>query len=292
MIGLGSMGHGMAVSAQRAGLDVVGFDLSAERRAALSDKGVAVADSLPEVAEGAGILACVVVNAAQTEAVLFGPDGVAERMPEKAVFVSCATVAPSFAQKTAAQLESMDRHYLDAPMSGGAAGADTASLTFMASGSAAAFERADPALQAMGKKIYRLGDTAGRGSSMKLINQLLVGVHIAAAGEAVAMAVKLGLDPEEVYDVITNSAGSSWAFRDRVPKMLSGDYSAKSAVSIFTKDLGIVLDTARAEGFPIPLAGCALQSYLMAEAAGMGRDDDSSVVRVYGQLARLDLPGS
>ena len=292
VIGLGSMGHGMAVSAAKAGLEVTGFDLSAARRAALSDVGLAVAESLPVVAEGSDVLVSVVVNAAQTDAVLFGPGGVAERMPEKAVFVSCATVPPGFASATAARLESAGRYYLDAPMSGGTAGADAGALTFMASGSPAAFERANPVLQAMSKKVYRLGDAAGRGSSMKLINQLLVGIHIAAAGEAMAMAIKLGLDPEEVFEVICNSAGSSWAFGDRVPKMLSGDYSAKSAVGIFTKDLGIVLDTARAEGFPVPLAGSALQSYLMAEAAGMKQDDDSSVLRVYARLAELDLPGS
>ncbi|NIA70946.1 NAD(P)-dependent oxidoreductase [Pelagibius litoralis] len=291
VIGLGSMGFGMAVSAQKAGLEVVGFDLAAERRDALVAEGGSVAASLRELAGGVDVLVSVVVNAAQTEAVLFGPDGVAEVMPEGAVFVSCATVAPKFAGEAAARLEAGGRHYLDAPMSGGAVGANAGALTFMASGSAAAFERADPALQAMGKKIYRLGDTAGRGSSMKLINQLLVGIHIAAAGEAMAMAVKLGLDPEEVYEVISNSAGASWAFCDRVPSMLTGDYSPKSAVSIFTKDLGIVLDTARAEGFPVPLAGNALQSYLMAEAAGMAGDNDSSVVRVYAKLAELDLPG-
>lgn len=292
VIGLGSMGLGMAVSALKAGLTVTGFDLSAERRKALADAGGRVAESLPALAEGADIIVSVVVNAAQTEAVLFGDQGVAGAMAEGAVFVSCATMAPKDAAEMAARLEAGGRHYLDAPMSGGTTGANAGSLTFMASGSPAAFERAEPALQAMGGKIYRLGDAAGKGSSMKLINQLLVGVHIAAAGEAMAMAAKLGLDLEEVYEVISNSAGASWAFCDRVPSILSGDYSPKSAVSIFTKDLGIVLDTARAEGFPAPLAGNALQAYLMAEAAGMAGDNDSSVVRVYAKLAGLDLPQS
>lgn len=292
VIGLGSMGLGMAVSALKAGLAVTGFDLSAERRKVLADAGGQVAESLPALAEGADIVVSVVVNAAQTEAVLFGDQGVAETMPEGAVFISCATMAPKRATEMAARLEAGGRHYLDAPMSGGTTGANAGALTFMASGSPAAFERAEPALQAMGEKIYRLGDAAGRGSSMKLINQLLVGVHIAAAGEAMAMAAKLGLDLEEVYEVISNSAGASWAFCDRVPSILSGDYSPKSAVSIFTKDLGIVLDTARAEGFPAPLAGNALQAYLMAEAAGMAGDNDSSVVRVYARLAGLDLPQS
>ncbi|MCB1720109.1 MAG: NAD-binding protein, partial [Candidatus Competibacteraceae bacterium] len=96
--------------------------------------------------------------------------------------------------------------------------------------------------------------------------------------------------PDQVYDVITHAAGSSWMFENRVPHILAGDYQPKSAVNIFTKDLGIVLDTARAEDFPVPVAGAALQMYLMAAAAGMGQDDDTSVARVYAQLAGLQLP--
>ena len=288
IIGLGSMGMGMAKSLLRAGHDVVGFDIADATRQAFADAGGMVADSVSAATTDAGVVISVVVNAAQTEAVL------ADALPAMAadgVFVSCATVPPAAAKEMAATVESAGRLYLDAPISGGSIKAGLGEITVMASGSEAAFAKADAALDAMAAKVYRLGDEAGPGSAMKLINQLLAGVHIVSACESIALAVKLGLDPEAVYDVITNAAGSSWMFENRVPHILAGDYSPHSAINIFTKDMGIVLDTARAENFPVPLAGAALQMYLMAAGSGMGKDDDSSVVRVYAQLAGLTLPG-
>ena len=160
----------------------------------------------------------------------------------------------------------------------------------MAAGSADAFAAAEPALQAIAQKVFRIADRPGPGSAVKMINQLLAGVHLAAASEAMALAAALELDLETVYEVITSSAGNSWMFENRVPHILEGDYQPRSAVSIFTKDLGIVVDSARGQDFPVPMAGTALQMFLMAAAAGMGRDDDASVVRVYQKLAGIKLP--
>lgn len=288
IVGLGSMGMGMARSLVRAGLDVVGYDISDRARQVFSDAGGTTADSLAEAASQADVVISVVVNAAQTEAVL---EDVLPAMAPNGVFVSCATVPPAAAEAMAARATEAGRLYLDAPVSGGSIKASQGEITVMASGSVVAFAKAQQALDAMAAKVYRLGDEAGAGSSMKLINQLLCGVHIAAAGEAMAMAIKLGLDPGTVHDVITNAAGTSWIFENRVPHILEGDYEARSTINIFVKDMGIVVDTARAENFPTPMASTAQQMYLMAAAAGMGADDDSSVVRVYAQLAGLDLPG-
>lgn len=288
VIGLGSMGMGMAKSLLRAGLDVVGFDIADAVRQAFVDAGGTVADSVAAAATDAAVVISVVVNAAQTKAVL------ADALPAMAldgVFVSCATVPPAAAKEMAVTVESAGRLYLDAPISGGSIKAGLGEITVMAAGSEAAFAKANATLEAMAAKVYRLGDEAGPGSAMKLINQLLAGVHIVSACESIALAIKLGLDPEAVYDVITHAAGSSWMFENRVPHILEGDYSPHSAINIFTKDMGIVLDTARAENFPVPLAGTALQMFLMAAAAGMGQDDDSSVARIYAQLAGLTLPG-
>lgn len=290
VIGLGSIGLGMAQSALRAGHAVTGVDISAERCKAFADAGGKVSNDATQAVANADCVVCVVVSSAQTEALLFGDAGVANAMPQNSVFISCATVPPAFAVKTAERLEATGRHYLDAPTSGGAAKAASGEITIMGSGTPAAFERAQPLLDATATKVYRLGDKAGAGSAMKLINQLLAGVHIASACEAMALAIKLELDADTVYDVITNAAGSSWMFENRVPHILEGDYRPRSAINIFTKDLGIVLDTARAENFPVPLAGSALQMYLMAAAAGMGNDDDASLARVYAQLAGLELP--
>jgi putative dehydrogenase len=201
-------------------------------------------------------------------------------------------MAPEAARTMAERLEATGRHYLDAPISGGAQRAAEGALTILASGSAAAFAAARPALDAMAAKLYALGDKPGTGAAFKMVNQLLAGVHIAAACEAIAFAARQGLDIRKVYEVITASAGNSWMFENRIPHVLDGDYAPRSAVDIFTKDLGIVMDMARSGKFPVPVAGAALQMFLMTAAAGMGRDDDASVARLYAQIAGLDLPGA
>ncbi len=290
VIGLGSMGLGMAQSLLRGGFAVSGFDVSPAATERLAAAGGTIAATPAEAARDAEAVVAAVVNASQTEAVLFGAGGCADVMPEGAVFISSATMSPDMARSLAARLGATGRLYLDAPMSGGAARAADGTLTMLASGSAAAFERARPALDAMTGTLYELGPDAGQGAAFKMVNQLLAGVHIAAACEAIAFAARQGLDLARVYEVITKSAGNSWMFENRIPHVLDGDYSPKSAINIFTKDLGIVIDMAREAQFPVPIAGAALQMYLMTAAAGMGRDDDASVARLYAQIAGLSLP--
>jgi 3-hydroxyisobutyrate dehydrogenase len=244
-----------------------------------------------EAAKAADIVVSVVVNAAQTETILFGKGGVAETLAKDAVFVSSATMDPDVARRLAKQLEATGRHYLDAPISGGAQRAAQGELTILASGSAKAFAKARPALDAMAAKLYELGDEAGQGAAFKMINQLLAGVHIAAASEAIAFAAKQGLDIRKVYEVITASAGNSWMFENRMPHVLDGDYTPRSAVDIFVKDLGIIQDMARTAKFPVPVSAAALQMFLMTSASGMGRDDDASVARMYARVTGTKLPG-
>jgi L-threonate 2-dehydrogenase len=291
VIGLGSMGFGMATSLRRKGFDVTGYDVSADAVVRFAAEGGGGAKTPAEAAKGAGIVVCVVLNAAQTETVMFGKDGVLETLAKDSVFVSSATMDPEVAKRLAKQLEATGRHYLDAPISGGAQRAAQGELTILASGSAAAFTKARPALDAMAAKLYELGDAAGQGAAFKMINQLLAGVHIAAASEAITFAARQGLDLQKVYDVITASAGNSWMFENRMPNVIAGDYKPRSAVEIFVKDLGIVQDMARNARFPAPLASAALQMFLMASASGMGRDDDASVARLYGRISGTKLPG-
>jgi L-threonate 2-dehydrogenase len=291
VIGLGSMGFGMATSLHRASFDVTGCDVSADAVARFVAEGGKGAKTSAEAAKGAGIVVSVVLNAAQTETILFGKDGVVETLAQDAVFVSSATMDPEVAKRLAKQLEATGRHYLDAPISGGAQRAAQGELTILASGSAAAFAKARPALDAMAAKLYELGDAAGQGAAFKMINQLLAGVHIAAASEAITFAAKQGLDLQKVYEVITASAGNSWMFENRMPHVIAGDYKPRSAVEIFVKDLGIVQDMARNARFPATLASAALQMFLMASASGMGRDDDASVARLYGRISGTQLPG-
>lgn len=292
VIGLGSMGFGMATSLLRAGFAVTGCDVSADSVARFKATGGQGAVTPAEAVHDAEIIVSVVVNAAQTEAVLFGKDGALEAMAPGAVFVSAATMDPEIAKRLAARVEASGRLYLDAPISGGAQRAAQGELTILASGSPAAFVKARPALDAMALRLYELGDAPGQGSAFKMINQLLAGVHIAAASEAISFAAKQGLDIRKVYEVITASAGNSWMFENRVPHVLEGDYTPRSAVDIFVKDLGIVQDMARNAKFPVPMSAAALQMFLMASAAGMGRDDDIAVARIYAQVTGAPLPDS
>jgi 3-hydroxyisobutyrate dehydrogenase len=290
VIGLGSMGFGMATALLRAGLDVTGCDVvpaSVERFVAAGGHGAAIP---AEAAKTADILVTVVVNAAQTETVLFGLDGAVATLPDGAVVISSATMDPEIARGFAKRVGAAGRLYLDAPISGGAQRAAEGALTILASGSRAAFAKAQPALDAMAATLYDLGDEPGQGAAFKMINQLLAGVHIAAASEAIAFAARQGLDLRRVYEVITASAGNSWMFENRMPHVLDADYAPRSAVEIFVKDLGIVQDMARSARFPVPLAAAALQMFLMTAASGMGRDDDASVARIYAKVGGAQLP--
>ncbi len=290
VIGLGSMGFGMAKSLRRAGLAVTGFDVAAASLERFAAAGGQVAATPAAAAKGAEIVVSVVVNAAQTEEILFGADGVAAAMSPTGVFISCATMSPDHAKSLAARLQASGRLYLDAPISGGAARAGEGQLTILAAGTAPAFAKARPALDAMAAKVYELGAEPGLGAAFKMINQLLAGVHIAAASEAMAFAARQGLDLQKVYEVITASAGNSWMFENRMPHVLAGDYTPHSAVEIFVKDLGIIQDMARSARFPVPVAASALQMFLATAGIGMGRDDDASVARLYAQISGATLP--
>ena len=144
-----------------------------------------------------------------------------------------------------------------------------------------AYAKCEQALHDMAAKVYKLGDNAGAGSKVKIINQLLAGVHIAAAAEAMALGLREGVPPEALYEVITHSAGNSWMFENRMAHVLAGDYTPLSAVDIFVKDLGLVLDMARASKFPLPLSSTAHQMFMQASTAGFAREDDSAVIKIF-----------
>jgi len=288
VIGLGAMGSGMAASLRRAGHEVHVCDVRHEvARTFAADGGVACATPA-ELARACPVVISVVVNAAQTEEVLFGKHGAAAAMTSGSVFVMCSTVDPNWSVALEARLDALGLLYLDAPISGGAARAASGEITMMTSGSPAAYERCGTLLDAMAARVYRLGDRAGFGSKVKIINQLLAGVHIAAAAEAMALGLREGVDAAALYDVITHSAGNSWMFENRMAHVLAGDYTPLSAVDIFVKDLGLVLDTARASKFPLPLASTAHQMFMQASTAGFAKEDDAAVIKIF---PGIQLPG-
>ena len=285
LIGLGAMGSGMAQSLRRAGHTVQVYDVRREAAEAFAREGGVACASLAELGAACDVVVSVVVNAAQTEAVLFGDGdsaaGCAAHMKPGSVFVMCSTVDPNWSIALEARLEGLGLRYLDAPISGGAAKAASGQMTMMTAGRPEAYARAEPVLNAMAGKVYKLGAQAGAGSQVKIINQLLAGVHIAAAAEAMALGLRAGVDPEALYEVITHSAGNSWMFENRMAHVLAGDYTPLSAVDIFVKDLGLVLDMARASKFPLPLSSTAHQMFMQASTAGFAKEDDSAVIKIF-----------
>ena len=290
VIGLGSMGMGAALNLCTAGHAVTGCDLRAAARDELIAGGGLAVSSAADLPAGLEALVIFVVNAAQAQEVLFGPEGCSTRLAPGAVVLCCTTVAPEAARAIAARLAEHQLLMLDAPVSGGAGAARAGTMTVMASGAETAFAKAQPVLDAIAGKVWRLGDQAGVGSTVKMVNQLLAGVHIATAAEAMALGIRAGADPQTLFDVISTSAGSSWMFQNRVPHILAGDDTPLSSVNIFVKDLGIVLDQARALTFPLPMASAAHQLFLAAAAAGHGAKDDAFVIRFWEMMAGIALP--
>ncbi|MDM0091057.1 MULTISPECIES: L-threonate dehydrogenase [unclassified Variovorax] len=289
LIGLGAMGLGIAQTLRSNGYEVHVCDVRPGAAEAFAEGG-GVAHATPaDVGAACDVVVSVVVNAAQTEAVLFGEHGAAATMRTGSTFVMCSTVDPNWSVALEQRLNATGLHYIDAPISGGAAKAASGQMTVMSAARPEAYARAGAVLDAMAGKVYRLGDSAGAGSKVKIINQLLAGVHIAAAAEAMALGLREGVDAAALYEVITHSAGNSWMFENRMAHVLAADYTPLSAVDIFVKDLGLVLDTARASKFPLPLASTAHQMFMQASTAGFAKEDDSAVIKIFPGIT---LPGA
>ncbi|MFM7780190.1 MAG: L-threonate dehydrogenase [Alphaproteobacteria bacterium] len=291
VIGLGSMGMGAALSLLRAGVEVTGCDPRTTARDEFSAAGGAAVAKASDFPAGMDALVVLVVNAAQTEAAVFGPDGAAPRMAKGGVVISSATMAPDAARALAAKADAAGLLYLDAPVSGGAVKARAGEMTVMGAGSDAAFAKAAPVFDAIATKVWRLGAEIGIGATVKVVHQLLAGVHIAAAAEAMALGIRAGADPQALYDVVTSAAGNSWMFENRMARVLTGDDAPRSAVEIFVKDLGLVNEMARGLNFPVPLAAQAQQLFTAARAMGQGGADDGFVIRVWQALTGIALPG-
>ncbi len=290
VIGLGSMGMGVATSLLRAEHSVSGFDVRPEPRDALTRVGGRACATPAELGRDAQVVIILVVNAAQVDEVLFGTGGLAATMARGGIILQSATVPPDYPEALGVRLAASGLRLIDAPVSGGVAGAQSGKLTIMGAGDPTAFDDCASVLAAIAGKVYRLGDRPGPGSQIKLVNQLLAGVHIAVAAEAMALAIRLGADPRTAFEVLSNSAGSSWMFQNRMPHVLDGDYTPRSAVNIFVKDLGIVLDSAKKNLFPTPLAATAHQLFTMAAARGHGLEDDAAVIKVFQALTGIALP--
>ena len=282
-VGLGSMGMPMARHLVTAGFAVRGYDIRPESREALVAAGAGKADTVAEAAEDAEAILLMVVNAAQAEDVLFAQGGLDALAPDATV-VLMATCPPQAVIDIAARVTGAGRRFIDAPVSGGVVGAEAAKLTIMAAAPAETLEALRPVLALMGDRVFHVGTEPGQGATVKAVNQLLCGVHIAATAEALALAEQVGVDLSVVLEILSGSAASSWMLRDRGPRMLEDEPRVTSAVDIFVKDLGIVLEAGRGAKAALPLAGLAHQLFVSTSGRGEGALDDSQVVRAYRAL--------
>jgi 3-hydroxyisobutyrate dehydrogenase len=282
-VGLGAMGAPMAENLVKRQFRVTGFDMRDSARAALVAAGGHAAASAKEAAAGAEALVLMVVNAAQARAVLF-EGGALEALAPGAVVILMATCPPGEVEAIAAQVAASGRRFVDAPVSGGVVGARAATLSIMVGAPDESFALVRPILDAMGDKVFHVGQSAGQGATVKTVNQLLCGVHIAVAAEALSLAEKAGIDGRVLFEIMGGSAASSWMLKDRGPRMHEAEPPVSSAVDIFVKDLSIVLDAGRAARTALPLAAAAHQMFLAASGLGHGGRDDSQVVRAYRAL--------
>ncbi|MGJ3355661.1 L-threonate dehydrogenase [Providencia sp. Je.9.19] len=283
VIGLGSMGMGIAQSLIKNNIPTYGFDLNQAACQTLLDYGAKdVGQNAVEFAQQLDAVLMVVVNGRQVNAILFdGEKPLVEALKPETIIVLHSTLSAEQTKQIARRLAAYQLLLVDAPISGGAIKAADGKLTVMASGAPELFERLTKVFNAISERLYRIGDDVGLGSTVKTIHQLLAGVHIAVAAESMALAAKAGIKLDVMYDIVTHAAGNSWMFENRMQHVLEGDYTPKSSVDIFVKDLGLVMETGKALNFPLPLAATAHQMFIAASNEGFGHQDDSAVIKTF-----------
>lgn len=282
-VGLGSMGLPMAQNLVKAGYCVRGFDVRAEAMHALVSAGGEKVDSLQAACEGATILILMVVNIDQARTVLIDKGALAA-LPHGAHICLMATCPPDAVKKLNQEISESGKALVDAPVSGGVVGAKAGALTIMVGAPEDVYEKVAPVLRTMGDKLYHCGPEQGQGAVVKAINQLLCGVHLTAAAEALALGEKAGVDTATLLEIVTGSAASSWMLKDRGGRMLMETPPVTSAVEIFVKDLGIALAAGRSVNMGLPLAAAAHQMFLSESGSGNGLADDSQVIAAYRRL--------
>ena len=286
VVGLGSMGFGIAQSLIRAGYSVYGQDKNLKQQKRLIEEG-GYDKNIPFNDLQAVII--VVLNEKQTREIIFGQNGISEKLKKNSLIMVCTTVAPDFAKEMASSCNDKGLLYLDAPISGGSKKSAEGMLSYMISGSQKAFEVAKPILDCTSETVFKFGEHVGSGSAMKAVNQMLAGVHIAAMAEAITFGITQGIDPKRFLEVISKCAGNSWMLENRTPHIIDNDYSPKSSINIWPKDLGIVLDIAKNSNFSAPLTAAALQQFISAAGSGLGQEDDAAVAKIYARNAGIKI---
>ena len=291
VIGTGAMGGGVVQSLVRAGIPTCARDIRPEAQAAAVRNGAAPCASPAELARACDAIILLVVDAGQIETVLFGARGAAAALAPGAIVVLSSTVDPAYPATLAPRLAELGIALLDAPVSGGPAKAAAGTMTMMVSGDPAAFLRMQPVLERISGRLFALGPRPGDASAFKIVNNLLAAANLAAGAEAMALAIRAGLDPRQVFDVVNASSGGSWIFTDRMARALDDDYAPRAAARILTKDVGIAVAFAQRLGVEAPLTRAAHAAFVDAVAAGYGEEDDAALVKRAADRAGVALPG-
>jgi L-threonate 2-dehydrogenase len=282
-VGLGAMGLPIAANLVSAGFSVSGFDRRESAVSAFVSAGGKRAATASDAAKDADVLVLMVINADQACEVLFNQGGL-EALSDNGAVILMATCPPQAVASIAERVESKGRRFLDAPVSGGVVGAKAGTLSIMVAGRSETVSRLRPMLEAMGEKIFHVGEAPGQGALAKTINQLLCGVHLAAAAEALSLAEKAGVSPAKALEIVSGSAAASWMLKDRGPRMLEDKPIVTIAVDLFVKDLGIVLAAGSEAKAALPLAAAAHQLFLAVSGQGKGAEDASKVIEAYRRL--------
>ena len=286
VIGLGSMGYGIAKSLMRSGYKVYGQDKNIDQQQKFIQDGGLEGEVLYDQLEAVII---VVLNEQQTGEIIFGEDGIANKLKNNTLIMVCTTVSPDFAREMDNKCVEKGLLYLDAPISGGSKKSLEGKLSYMISGSQKAQQKAKPLLVATAEKVFEFGTSVGAGSAMKSVNQMLAGIHISAMAEAITFGITQGIEPKKFLEVISECAGTSWMLENRAPHIIDDDYSPKSSINIWPKDLGIVLDIAKKSNFSAPLTATAMQQFVAAAGSGFGHEDDAAVAKIYARNAGIKL---
>ncbi|MCC6174600.1 MAG: NAD(P)-dependent oxidoreductase [Chloroflexi bacterium] len=291
MLGVGSMGGPIAANVARAGFEVVAYDPRPAALAEVAEQGVASAASPAEVARRTDAVLAIPYNFAQVEDATFGVDGLVDGWADRSgLLIVMSTIGPSDVKVLARRLAALGHRLVDAPVSGGHSGSVAGTLTLMVGAPEPDVERCRPVLEAFGRLIAHVGAEPGAGQSAKLVNNLLVLVHHVAMVEALTLADRSGLDLRQVYNIITASAGNSFIFEGRAPAVLDRSFVSGGALKLLVKDARLILDAAQAAGMPMFATSAAAQVFEMAQAMGLGDDDDVAVVKGYERIVGKELP--
>lgn len=281
IVGVGNMGGAIAARLLESGWQVQACDLVAARVQALVAQGARAAATPAEAAQGAQALVVCVVDAAQAEEVLFGANGAAAALPGGAAVLLCPTIAPQDVERFAGRLQEQGLAAIDAPMSGGPARARDGSMSLMVACDDAVFDGHRALLDTLSSRLFRVGTRPGDGARTKLVNNLLAGINLAGAAEAIALAQRLGLDPARTLDVIEQSSGQSWIGSDRMRRAIAGDFEPRAHVTLLQKDTRLALEAASAAGFPGLLGPVANEAFNRAAASGWAGLDDAALIKLF-----------